>query len=157
MQAVTTRTAIFVRLPCAHHRARLRNREQAVRRCATCRKYWLIKFYTDELASVTNIGCHTCGGEMESTGDLWFCLSCGDEFDDESIRVRSLGRRLDGPSETTRGGDMTYTVRIYGYDPQAGPGALLEEHDFTDEDQAREAYAGSIAGGGWDTVELTER
>ena len=25
-----------------------------------------------------------------------------------------------------------YTVRIYGYDPQAGPDALLEEQDFAD-------------------------
>jgi hypothetical protein len=50
-----------------------------------------------------------------------------------------------------------YTVRIYGYDPQAGPGALLEEHDFTDETEARAAYAASIAGGGWDSVELTTR
>jgi hypothetical protein len=50
-----------------------------------------------------------------------------------------------------------FTVRIYGYDEQAGPGALLEEHDFTDEGEARECYAGSMAGGGWDSVELTER
>ena len=50
-----------------------------------------------------------------------------------------------------------FTVRMYGHDEQAGPGALLSEHDFTDEGQAREAYADCIAGGGWDSVELTER
>jgi len=31
-----------------------------------------------------------------------------------------------------------FTVRIYGDDPQAGPGALLEEHEFTSEAEARE-------------------
>ena len=49
-----------------------------------------------------------------------------------------------------------FRVRIYGYHPAAGPGALLEEHDFTDESEARAAYAGCIAGGDWDSVELTE-
>ena len=37
-----------------------------------------------------------------------------------------------------------YVVRIYGDDPQAGPGALLSEHDFADEGEARD-WAREIA------------
>jgi hypothetical protein len=46
---------------------------------------------------------------------------------------------------------------MYGYHPAAGPGALLEEHDYTDEGEARETYAGLVAEGGYDSVELVER
>jgi hypothetical protein len=42
---------------------------------------------------------------------------------------------------------MSYTVRIYGDDPQAGPGALLSEHDYTSGVQALEFIAGAIGDG----------
>jgi len=40
-----------------------------------------------------------------------------------------------------------YTVRIYGDDPQAGPGALLSEHDYTSGVEALEFMAGAIGDG----------
>ena len=41
----------------------------------------------------------------------------------------------------------TYTVRIYGYDEQAGREALLSEHDFTSEADARQAEHDAVAAG----------
>ena len=41
----------------------------------------------------------------------------------------------------------TNTVRIYGHDPQAGPCALLSEHDFTSEAEAREFTREAVRAG----------
>jgi hypothetical protein len=41
----------------------------------------------------------------------------------------------------------TYTVRIYGYDEQAGREALLSEHDFTSEPEARQCEHDAVASG----------
>ena len=41
-----------------------------------------------------------------------------------------------------------HTVRIYGDDPQAGPGALLEEHDYASEQEARGFAAEAARDGG---------
>jgi len=40
-----------------------------------------------------------------------------------------------------------YTVRLYGDDPQAGPGALLSEHDFRSGVEALEFIAGALGDG----------
>jgi hypothetical protein len=47
----------------------------------------------------------------------------------------------------------TYTVRIYGDDPQAGPLALLGEHDYLSEAEARE-FAGEAVRSGAARVTL---
>jgi predicted RNA-binding Zn-ribbon protein involved in translation (DUF1610 family) len=99
VNAAANRTAVFVPLPCGHHRARLAGRGQAVRRCATCRVHWLIEFSAGGLAVVTGISCAACGAELGSMGDMWTCPSCGDEYDDDTIRG---SRRYQAPDQEER-------------------------------------------------------
>ena len=51
----------------------------------------------------------------------------------------------------------TCTVRVYGYDEQAGREALLSEHGFTSEAEARQAEHDAVASGaGVVTFDATE-